>query len=100
MASVLGRLRSLTNETDPSGDYGDEELEKRLEECSGDLFRVAAEIWEEKAAKVTDRYDFSADGATLNRSQIVSQMLRTASLLRSRSRVRIIPLGGVQDHAK
>lgn len=88
------QVRRLTDELDPQGDYSDEELENRLENHKGDSYRLAAEIWEEKAARVTENYDFSADGASLSRSQLVKQMQRAAAFCRSRSRVNYIVIGG------
>lgn len=38
-----------------------------------DLNRAAAEGWRWKAAKLAAAYDFTADGATYNRSQAVEQ---------------------------
>lgn len=50
-----------------------------------DLASAAADIWEEKAAAVAGvNYDFTADGATFNRSQITSGMMGQAGKWRSR----------------
>lgn len=58
-----------------------------------DVFEAAAQVWDEKAAHVADRYDFSADGASFKASQLVTQYERQAARLRARS-----PLGGVRTH--
>lgn len=49
-----------------------------------DLHAAAADIWEEKAAVVSVDYDFSADGGSLNRSQVYEQMMGQARYHRSR----------------
>lgn len=49
-----------------------------------DLYRAAADIAEQRAAKVATQYDTSADGATLTRSQIQDQLYALAVRLRSR----------------
>lgn len=43
-----------------------------------DLSAAASEIWTMKADHVADRYDFSADGARHNMSQIVEQYMQRA----------------------
>ena len=50
-----------------------------------DLYRAAADIAEQRAAKVATAYDTSADGASLNRSQIQEQLFQLAARLRSRA---------------
>jgi hypothetical protein len=49
-----------------------------------DLHAAAADIWDEKAAVVSVDYDFSADGASLNRSQVYQQCMAQARYHRSR----------------
>jgi hypothetical protein len=49
-----------------------------------DLHAAAADIWEEKAGVVSVDYDFNADGATLNRSQVHEHMMAQARYHRSR----------------
>jgi hypothetical protein len=49
-----------------------------------DLYRAAADIAEQRAAKVATDYDTSADGATLSRSQVQDQLYALAVRLRSR----------------
>lgn len=49
-----------------------------------DLNAAAADIWEEKASKYAEgHYDFSADGSTFNRSQVVNQCKQQARTYRS-----------------
>ncbi len=49
-----------------------------------DLHAAAADIWEEKAAILSADYDFTADGATLARSQAYEQAMKQARYHRSR----------------
>jgi len=49
-----------------------------------DLAAAAADCWEEKAAAVSGAFDFTADGATFNKSQTVEQYERQARKWRSR----------------
>ena len=51
---------------------------------SYDLNAAAAEIWQEKAASLAAAFDFSADGASYQRSQAVTQAQQMASFYRSR----------------
>ena len=50
-----------------------------------DLNAAAAEIWEEKAAALQDKYDFAADGGSYHRSQAYEQACSMAGKYRSRS---------------
>jgi hypothetical protein len=50
-----------------------------------DLAMAAADVWDEKAAALaTTAYDFTADGATFNRSQAVKGATQQAGVWRSR----------------
>jgi hypothetical protein len=49
-----------------------------------DLNQAAADIWQEKAATVADKYDFSADGGSYSRSQMVAQYNQMAASFRAR----------------
>jgi len=49
-----------------------------------DLAAAAGDVWEEKAAAVSGAFDFTADGATFNKSQTVEQYERQARKWRSR----------------
>ena len=49
-----------------------------------DLHAAAGDIWEEKAATLVTAFDFTADGATYNRSQQYDMMMRQARYHRSR----------------
>ncbi len=43
-------------------------------------------IWLEKASKVSDEFDFNADGGSFQRSQKQLMMLKQASYMQSRSK--------------
>lgn len=49
-----------------------------------DLHAAAAAIWEEKAAGQSAKYDFSADGGSYQRSQMMQQCLQMARYYASR----------------
>lgn len=49
-----------------------------------DLAHAAADVWEEKAGTVVGSFDFTADGATFRKSQVVEQYERQARKWRSR----------------
>jgi len=53
-----------------------------------DLYRAAADVVEIRAAKLVTRYDVTADGATMARSQMQDQMRRLAQRLLSRAKPR------------
>jgi hypothetical protein len=60
-----------------------------------DMHRAAAAIWDEKAAKEVDSYDFSmgsAGNATYKRSQLYTQALRQARHFRSLAPMRCVEL--------
>ncbi len=44
-----------------------------------DVFAAAAEVWGKKASAISDKYDFSADGQSLSRSQMHAQYLQMAT---------------------
>lgn len=100
--SEIKRLRLMINE--PSiAIYTDTDLTIRIEEsacidrygvlpdeddweATYDIYKVASLIWLEKAAKLTDEFDFTADGGTFHRSQKHTMMLKQASYFESRSK--------------
>lgn len=49
-----------------------------------DLHAAAADIWDEKAALLASRFDFSADGGNYSRSQEYEQAMKQARYHRSR----------------
>lgn len=48
------------------------------------LNAAAADIWEEKAAQLAGKYDFSADGGQYSRSQAYNQAMQMAKYYRGR----------------
>ena len=95
-ARALLRLRMMTDAATAPALSEDELAEllavSRLADSAGtaplaatwipsyDLNRGAAEGWRWKAAKVTTAYDFTADGATFNRSQMREACEKQASI--------------------
>jgi hypothetical protein len=49
-----------------------------------DLNAAAADIWEEKAAAWTDKYDFTADGGNYSRSQAYDMCMKQCRYYRAR----------------
>lgn len=105
----LIRLRRMTSETG-SGTYSDTELAAivaryPLADITGewpyltsgsvntdwtatyDLASAAAEIWEDKAGTVTGHFDFQADGARFDKSQVYDHHMQQARRWRSRRAV-------------
>jgi len=54
-----------------------------------DLERAATEVWEQKAAHVSSRYDIATDNHKLSRSQLRRGYLEMAALHRRRAKVHI-----------
>jgi hypothetical protein len=50
-----------------------------------DVYAATATVFEVKAARVAARFDFSTDGQTLNRSQMVAQLQAQAKMWRART---------------
>lgn len=66
-------------------DYGNEPIDAGWI-AAYDLNAAAADGWDEKVMAISDSsFDFSADGATYNRSQRLEQYRRNAAGFRSRS---------------
>lgn len=117
-AAMIGRLRRMVNE-DSSSVYSDADLATYIEvypvvDQDGnfpenpdwlptyDVNAAAADIWEEKAARFAELYDFDADGGDYKRSQMVENAMRMAARYRARrsaSTVRMIkyPPEGASD---
>lgn len=129
-AEMVGSVRRMVGEPDDSNGYTDDLLEAvigahAVEDALGrepyywdhsttpptqtaeenwvptyDLELAAAEIWEEKAAKVAGGFDFSADGARFEQGQVYEHCMKMARHHRSRRmgrnrRVMASPGGGV-----
>jgi hypothetical protein len=67
-----------TSTTPPTQDDNDDWV------ATYDLHAAAADIWDAKALGHIENYDYTADGATLNRSQVYQNMRRQANYHRSR----------------
>lgn len=57
-----------------------------------DLNSAAAEVWMEKAAALAAAYDFSADGGSFSRSQMITQAQSMAAYYRARRAARSVRL--------
>lgn len=55
-----------------------------------DLSAAAADVWGEKAAALATAFDFTADGGSFSRSQMVKQAQTMASYYRSRRYARSV----------
>jgi hypothetical protein len=55
-----------------------------------DLNAAAANIWEEKAAALQERFDFAADGGNYKVSQAHENALKMAGKYRSRSKIKSV----------
>ena len=100
-ANDIKRLRSMINEP-TSVTYTDADLTTLIENAAipdntgkfpsetdwiptYNIYKVAADIWLEKAAKVADEFDFDADGGSFQRSQKQKMAMKQASFFESRS---------------
>lgn len=83
--------QALTNyvEAYPLRDSSGYDPDHPLWSATYDMNRAAADIWEEKAAAIQDRFDFSADGGNFSRSQQYTNALAMAGLFRSKAKVRV-----------
>lgn len=109
-AAHIARVRRLVSEPTETT-YSDETISEYVERyplidadgyepddtdwtATYDLHAAAADIWDEKAAAVASDYDFSADGSSLQRSQVVAayqRMARAQRALRSMGLVSLVP---------
>ena len=100
--SDLRRLRKMVVEP-TEVNYTDEDLTTMIEDtacrdstgkdpddsdwtATYNIFKVASEIWIEKAAQVANEFDFNADGGSFSRSQKQMMALKQASYYESRSK--------------
>lgn len=65
----------------PLDDYGEANAEWTP---TYDLNGAAGDIWQEKAASVASKFDFTADGGNFSQSQQYEQMMKQARYYRSR----------------
>lgn len=101
-ASEIKRLRSMINEP-TAATWTDSDLTTMIEgsaciDVEGsnptdsdwlptyDLYKVASDLWLEKAAKFADEFDFSSDGGSYQRSQKHQMMLKQSGYYASRSK--------------
>ena len=81
----LNQLRRMTALDAEDSVYTDKVLTGILDSWVGDLNAAAAIIWDEKAARASGAYDFSADGGDYKRSQLVAQYQAQAAKFRARA---------------
>lgn len=62
------------------------------DENSYDINAVAAEIWDEKAGAAADKFDFSEDGQSFSRAQLMAHCSDRARYYRARRSVSVIKL--------
>jgi len=103
-AAQIARVRSLAQVS--ASDYDDSTVTTIIEmyttmDTSGyfpaeddytttyDLYRAAADIVEQEAAKVIKQYDVNTDGAQMNRSQMQKQLFTLAARLRQRGAAKV-----------
>lgn len=94
-AGMVDRLRRMVAEPFATSTYTDDELKLYIAAFpladdlgrqpteygwteNYDLYAAAYEIWAEKAAAVAQDYNYSADGATLNRQGVYEQYMKQA----------------------
>lgn len=108
MQELIADVRRMTAEP-IVGAYSDEDIQNKILRAAVsdkdgrspddygwiptyDLNKVAADIWEEKAAAVADEIDFAADGGSFQRSQRQANYLQMASRYRGKSKSTMITL--------
>lgn len=84
----IARLRRMADEPHESTPYTDADISAYIDRHDGDLHGAAADVWDEKAAKASADFDFTADGGTLARSQRAIAYRRNAADHRKRMRPR------------
>jgi hypothetical protein len=80
---VIQQLRRMTGETDTdSSDYSDEDMDAVILAATGNLRVAAAQIWDEKAAKLASLVDVSESGSSRRMSQAHANALSMAGSYR------------------
>lgn len=87
LADGLGRPPTIRSSTQPETLIVNPDWEPTY-----DLNAAAADIWEEKAAALAGKFDFSADGASYSRSQQHTHAQQMARYYRSRRSARTVTL--------
>lgn len=108
-AAEIARLRRMVAEADASNGYSDLVLAEAIARCpvvdaagydpasadwtpTYDLNAAAAGVWLEKAAALAAAFDFSADGASYQRSQAAAQARTLAQHYWSRRAAKSVTL--------
>jgi hypothetical protein len=121
-AAQIAQLRRMVAEPSSDNGYTDTVLSETIARCpvadaagelpaaangsansvwtpTYDLNAAAAEVWREKVAALAAAFDFSADGASYQRSQAAAQAMRMVQFYQSRrfaGNVRLRSAGGVE----
>ena len=120
-ASQIAQLRRMCNDVDAPQSYSDATLSEYIERyplldalgrdpyqvaaslppvlednpdwtATYDINAAAADIWEEKSAGYSVKFDFSEDGQSFSRSQMFEQCMKMARFYRSRRSAKAITL--------
>ena len=89
LTEILGRCLTYDAEGRKPSTHGGVLLDT-LYQTTYDVYRAAAEVWEEKAATVAPEFDYSGDGANLSLSQKHAQYMQQAASMRARANVAIV----------
>lgn len=97
MATVeqIAALRLLIAEQIDAEPYTDTKLSDRID-AGGDLNTVAAEVWQEKAAKYADLVDISEGGSSRKMGDLHEQALNMVAHFRSIIPTGLAPAGGTR----
>lgn len=85
-AEDVSQLRLLVDE--PTTDaYSDSTLQAKLDAVSGSMYRAAAAIWEEKAARFASLVDISEGGSSRKNSSLQQQAVVMRNLFAAKAEV-------------
>lgn len=79
---ILAQLRRMAGETGSESVYSDDDLDAYITAGDGNLRAVAAQIWDEKAAKSAALVDVNESGSSRRLSQAYANALAMAKGLR------------------
>lgn len=94
-ADEIAALRLLIAESINAEPYTDARLSVRID-AAGDLNTVAAEVWQEKAAKYADLVDTSEGGSSRKMGDLHEQALNMVAHFRSIVPSGLVPVGGTR----
>lgn len=108
LPAQIAQVRRTANET-TTAIYADADIQAFIEDhalvdadgfspdqdnwtATYDLNAAAADIWEEKAGRRADNFDFSADGGNYSRSQSYEQAMKQARYFRARRSMKTVTM--------